>query len=311
MISPQFIGQTYRNTLNGDVWQANSLTPGDWTKIAGAGGGGSNLDGAGDPTGVVTPDYVGQYYRDTSTGNIWKSTGATSADWSLQVQDSGFAWNPTSVKLLSATGFITTWWGSDCLPGVTNLVLDFKNQASYDSIHIDSPIDLETLNIKNLPSVSNGADLVVKKGSSLVSFICDELTNFGSGGIAITDLVNLLSISLKNLENCEGGLVITGCASLNSLDLSALVTSQITVSSCPALQTIVLPLWLPQNAVHGFTGLGLNLASVDNILARGVANAEFTSGTIDLRGGTSVTPTTGEGSAHDILEARGVTVYHN
>lgn len=41
----------------------------------------NNISGAGSPVGVVTPDAVNQFYRDTSGTGLWQSTGLTSADW--------------------------------------------------------------------------------------------------------------------------------------------------------------------------------------------------------------------------------------
>lgn len=45
------------------------------------GGGTDNLNGVGSPVGVVTPDAVNQFYRDTTGTSLWQSTGLTSADW--------------------------------------------------------------------------------------------------------------------------------------------------------------------------------------------------------------------------------------
>lgn len=39
------------------------------------------LEGAGDPTGSQTPDFVGQLYHDTNTDSYYRSTGTNSADW--------------------------------------------------------------------------------------------------------------------------------------------------------------------------------------------------------------------------------------
>jgi len=57
-------------------------------EIADAGGGGglapANLFGSGDPTGVVTPNGIGQFYTDTSTPPIyalWQATGVADTDW--------------------------------------------------------------------------------------------------------------------------------------------------------------------------------------------------------------------------------------
>ena len=50
------------------------LTPVHWhgTTFVGA---------AGSPVGVVTPDQIGQTYRNTSNDDIWMSTGLTDTDW--------------------------------------------------------------------------------------------------------------------------------------------------------------------------------------------------------------------------------------
>ena len=37
--------------------------------------------GAGDPTGVATPAFIGQLYHDTTGDVYWRSTGLASADW--------------------------------------------------------------------------------------------------------------------------------------------------------------------------------------------------------------------------------------
>lgn len=41
------------------------------------------LSGAGDPTGVTTPEFSGQLYHDTANDVYYRSTGTTSADWTL------------------------------------------------------------------------------------------------------------------------------------------------------------------------------------------------------------------------------------
>jgi hypothetical protein len=57
----------------------NNLT----TTIAGGGSGAfsANLSGAGSPVGVVTPDAVNQFYRDTTGVALWQSTGLTNLSW--------------------------------------------------------------------------------------------------------------------------------------------------------------------------------------------------------------------------------------
>jgi hypothetical protein len=48
----------------------------------GGGGGSNNISGVGEPVGVVTPDAINQFYRDTDgTPSLWQSTGLTNLDW--------------------------------------------------------------------------------------------------------------------------------------------------------------------------------------------------------------------------------------
>lgn len=51
-------------------------------QIAEASGAGCGmLSDSGDPTGVVTPEFIGQLYHDTTADTYYYSTGTTSADW--------------------------------------------------------------------------------------------------------------------------------------------------------------------------------------------------------------------------------------
>jgi hypothetical protein len=52
------------------------------------------LQGTGDPTGVTTPNFVGQHYI-SSTGDVYTATGLTSADWSAGGTGTGFTVSPT------------------------------------------------------------------------------------------------------------------------------------------------------------------------------------------------------------------------
>lgn len=49
--------------------------------MAGAITGCGGVDGEGDPTGVVTPEFTDQLYHDTTNDVYYRSTGNTSADW--------------------------------------------------------------------------------------------------------------------------------------------------------------------------------------------------------------------------------------
>jgi hypothetical protein len=51
------------------------------------------LQGAGDPTGVTTPNFVGQHYI-SSTGDVYTATGLTSADWLIGMTRNDVSFNP-------------------------------------------------------------------------------------------------------------------------------------------------------------------------------------------------------------------------
>lgn len=56
-----------------------------------------NKEGTGSPVGTVVPDYIGQYFKNTSGPTYYRSTGTTSADWT-QIGGS----SPVSYKVYSA-----------------------------------------------------------------------------------------------------------------------------------------------------------------------------------------------------------------
>lgn len=311
MITPEFIGQTYRNTLNGDVWRANSLTPGDWTKIAGSVGG-SNLDGAGDPTGVVTPGYVGQYYRDTSTGNVWKSTGATSADWVLSVQDMGVRWTPNNLDF----GGNIEYKGNVEIEGATSLT--FQSVNLLGGVYLDgqglsvSPITISFPNATTVdPDANANASIEIVEMSALVSFDAPMLSVVGTL-IQIKACDVLTGINLSSLISVGYKLIISNNNSLIVISLPNFTGGIIEFPSNVNLTDVSIPSFLPANGDNlTITSAALTLTSADHILSRCVANASYISGIVNISGGTSAAPTQGPGSDHDILVARGVTIVHN
>lgn len=317
MITPAFIGQIYINTLNSDVWQANSLTPGDWTKIAGAGSG-SNLDGAGDPTGIVTPDYLGQYYRDTATGNIWKSTGTTSADWVLTVQDMLWRWTPDNEKFGELMGVSSSW---STLGNVTNIVslastfAEMVNIASFDNLVSASFPNLISVD----PTSSNSASFSISGHPLLSNISLPLLAILGGGNENIFSTNNILSVlsfpSLTLIDGdikCEFSDELISFLAHNLITITGYITLAIGINGCPKLSTIDLSSYLPTNEMDiNIKGCALTTQSVEHVLTRCVANAAFVSGIVDLSGGTSVSPLQGAGTPHDTLVARGVTINHN
>lgn len=70
-------GKTYTDDLTGDFY---AKADGVWTLVGGPGSSNA-ISGSGSPVGVVTPDAVNQFYRDTTGPGLWQATGLTNQDW--------------------------------------------------------------------------------------------------------------------------------------------------------------------------------------------------------------------------------------
>lgn len=231
------------------------------------------------------------------------STGAPAEDAVIE-------WEPSSVKFFSKTGM--KFYDND---EVTSLSLNMEEM--FRSIYVEEMGSLASLSFPNL-----------------VSFLYNE----DEPVISISDCVNLVSIDFPKLALMETSLRIWGCPNLTtinlpaleearclyiessamtSLDLSALVTAggkgmDISVTGNTVLESIDLSSLVPiSKGKFYFSGNALTAESVNAILARFVANAEFVLGTVDLSGGTNAAPT-GQGLTDvNTLRARGVTVIVN
>lgn len=220
---------------------------------------------------MITPQFTGQYYRDTSTGNIWKSNSTTPGDWSLVVQDMQVAWTPTNLKLGEMIGFfLDSDKGSD-LSGITDLI--FAQSVFASGFRLNGAADLESIAFPNLVSITGyqGSfdSFVLSNNSALTSFTAPLLASVGAD-FFVSGNTSLVSISLPSLVQGEN----------------------FTLGGCTALATVSFPLWVPLNgSTIDLTACALNAASVNHLLARCVANPAFVSGVIDMSGGTSDAPT--------------------
>ncbi len=218
---------------------------------------------------------------DTTT--ITQGGGGGGAD--LFLFDSGDTFTFSSTALTSLT---VPLWMTD-VPFVTISLPNLATSTNY--IDIDTCPDLESVDL-----------------SSLVS--CGD----GTSGLYLTSCNSLPSISLPSLVTVDGELYFQTSAALVSFSAPSLVTinGDVTADTNPLLTTVTLTSWLPTNGTTiGLDGNALNLASVNHILARCVANAAFVSGSVLLNGGTNAAPA-GQG-ATDVttLTGRGVTVNTN
>ena len=262
----------------------------------------SDLSGSGDPTGVTTPDFSGQLYHDTVADSYYRSTGTTSADWTaisggaarggdtfglFTYGDSGAVGAQVITDISNAAGYDIGF-----TPGITSM--SWPNLVSIDPtntqsgyLSIQSNDGLTSVDISSLQTVAGGVSILTN--SALTTLITTSLTSSGSINLASN---NLTSISFPALTTAPDSSFI---ANNNS-----------------ALVSVSIPVFVPTNGKNmSFSGCALNVASVNHILARCVANAGYVTGTVDVSGGTSAAPA-GQGAADVItLTGRGVTVNHN
>lgn len=223
-------------------------------------------------------------------------------------EDAVIEWEPSSVKFFSKTGM--KFYDND---EVTSLSLNMEEMLR--SIYIEGMGSLASLSFPNLVSFLNDGSNPVFSISDCVSLVSIDFPKLAliETNLGIWGCPNLTTINLPALEEARG-LYIESSA-MTSLDLSALVTigeMNIGIMGNTVLESIDLSSLVPiSKGKFYFSENALTAASVNAILARFVANAEFVLGTVDLSGGTNAAPT-GQGLTDvDTLRARGVTVRVN
>lgn len=224
---------------------------------------------------------------DLLTEEIRKKVDGSWVTVATAQQSGGFLWEPSSVDAPSLVGKFA-YNGPAVLAGVTSL--SFLESSSQQGFDIEAAVDLVSISWPNLTTLTDTyADLIVS--------YCPLLT----------------SVSLPAYTSGDGRVTIASNDSLVSISLPAFVSAfELNIKTNTALTTISLPSWSPVvfNEVD-FGGNALSAATVNHILARAVASASFTSGTIILSGGTNAAPT-GQGITDKaILQGRGVTVNTN
>ena len=230
------------------------------------------------------------------------STGAPAEDAVIE-------WEPSSVELFSKIGM--DFYDAE----VTSLSLNMEEMLR--SIYIVEMGSLASLSFPNLVSFLNDGsnpEFTISDCVSLVSIDFPKLSLMEIP-LSISGCAKLTTINLPALEEANG--LYIGSSAMTSLDLSALVTAggqgmDISVTGNTVLESIDLSSLVPiSKSKFYFSGNALTAESVNAILARFVANAEFVLGTVDLSGGTNAAPT-GQGLTDvDTLRARGVTVKVN
>lgn len=183
-------------------------------------------------------------------------------------QDMQVAWTPSNLKL----GELIQVRNDGPVPNITTLVY---GGVSYPlGFAINYFPDLVSLSLPNATSI-------------------DPLIN-GTGTLQMINNPKLVTISAPLIAAVGWQVDIYGNTLLVSIDLQSLVASDAAGITCinnPSLSTINLASLVPFNGKNYlFTGNALDAPTVNQILARAVANAGFVSGLVDLSGGTSDPP---------------------
>lgn len=260
---------------------------------------------------MITPQFTGQYYRDTTTGAIWRSNSTTPGDWSLVVQDMQVAWTPTTPKLGEQLGFFSF---GDLPPDPSDVV--FNQTTAIAGFDLEGTVGPTTLSWPNLVTVdptnlqSGYLYVAITSVTSMVAPLLQTVA--GLFGCATT---RVTALSFPSLTSVGSDLPMQGNSSLTSVNLPLLgpVGGDISWSACALLTTIIIPNLIPTNGKNvNANGCALNQATVDLILARCVANGAYVSGTVKVDGGTSSAPSSvAPGSDYDTLINRGVSVFVN
>lgn len=281
-------------------------------QIANGGSGAcANLEGADSPLGSVTPDFIGQVYQQ-SDGTIWQAGSLLSSSWEIINGADLFTYNSgtgTAFASTLARYFSSNFWISGS--NLTEITLpNVETVGGY--FDIDTNTALATLDITGLRTVSSG--LYLSDNDLLTEYDISSLETVGTE-MVIQNNAAITSIDASSIVTVTGALgTIDNNTLLESIDLTSLVTvtGSVGIINNPALDTITVPAWLPTNGTNlTFTGNALLEATVDQILARCVANAAYISGTVDLSGGTNAPPSVTGDADVLILQGRGCTVNHN
>ena len=115
----------------------------------------------------VTPDFVGQIYKDTNTGNLWRANSTTSGDWTLELQNCGYKWLPTSIKM--SPGNIVPFVSYEQFAGLTKIIFTYVEFT--DQMDFESTVDLIEIEWINLTTItSSSLFLNAHQGLTTISF---------------------------------------------------------------------------------------------------------------------------------------------
>jgi len=99
----------------------------------------------------VTPDFIGQIYKDTATGNLWRANSLTAGDWTLELQNSLIKWEPTTLKFTQLVGYDAENAAVPC-DGITNVIFE-QVYLEEGCIISGGANTVQTISYPNLTSV--------------------------------------------------------------------------------------------------------------------------------------------------------------
>lgn len=208
-------------------------------------------------------------------------------------------------------------------------------QSSLGGVFITDCNDLVSVSAPNCTTIDGYDNRDFLNIEPVQIGFCDALTSISfsaltylKGGLLVTDCPALTSVNFSALVELDtippggGGSAfwLTDCNALTSISFPALTTITkdsgfrfaFIINFCSSLATISFPnVIIPDGTRLLFSNNALTQASVDHILARGVASAGFVTGSIELRGGTNSAPSVAGAADAATLIARGVEVYTN
>lgn len=185
-------------------------------------------------------------------------------------------------------------------------------------------------------AIIGGAQYQVKQHPLLRSIDASSLTTIATH-LSVEQNASLTNLLIGNLAWVGGSIQIYGCTSIKVVDVHSLtnIGSDFNVYGNTAMYELnISSLWNPANGITAsgntaltnvlvagfspvagfpfdFSGGALYQDSVDAVLARCVANASFTSGSLNLSGGANSAPSPAGVADMITLSNRGVTVTIN
>jgi len=222
--------------------------------------------------------------------------------------------------------------------GITSITL--RRQSMTGGITVEFQSTVQSVQSTTLTSIDPGSDIALPffpTGSSIYVAFCDAIEtisfpNLVSIGESLTIgyCPALTTVNFDALTTLDGycsdpaqflQFSIGDCDSLTSLSfpnlvgfttISTVAYADFVVSNNPLLTSLSIPAFVPNNTlIVDCRNNAMNQASVDQVLARCVANAAYVSGWVRLNGGTNSAPSVAGLADVATLVGRGVTVAHN